>query len=56
MYVDLVPNRNSPPAVLLRQVVREGKKIRKIALANLSEWPKEQVAGLRLVRRRSAWP
>ena len=49
MYVDVVPNRNSPPAVLLRHVVREGKKIRKITLANLSDWPEEQVASLKLV-------
>jgi hypothetical protein len=49
MYVDVVPNRNSPPAVLLRQVVSEGKKIRKITLANLSDWPEEQVASLKLV-------
>ena len=49
MYVDVVPNRNSPPAVLLRQVVRDGKKIRKITLANLSDWSEEQVASLKLV-------
>lgn len=49
MYVDVVPNRNSPPAVLLRQTVRQGKKIRKITLANLSDWPQEQLASLKLV-------
>jgi Transposase DDE domain len=54
MYVDVVPNRNSPPAVLLRQVVREGKKIRKITLANLSDWPAEQVASLKLVLKGTA--
>src|SRR6516164_10612690 len=51
MYIDVVPNRNSPPAVLLRQVVREGSKIRKITLANLSDWSEEQVASLKLVLR-----
>lgn len=54
MYIDVVPNRNSPPAVLLRQVVREGKKIRKITLANLSDWPQEQVASLKLVLKGTA--
>lgn len=49
MYIDVVPNRNSPPAVLLRQAVREGKKIRKVTLANLSDWPQEQIDSLRLV-------
>ena len=43
MYIDVVPNRNSPPAVLLRQSIREGGKIRKVTLANLSDWPAEQV-------------
>jgi transposase len=54
MYIDVVPNRNSPPAVLLRQVIREGSKIRKITLANLSDWPDEQVAGLKLVLKGTA--
>ena len=49
MYVERVPNRNSPPAVLLRESVREGNKIRKRTLANLSRWPEEQVDILRRV-------
>lgn len=49
MYIDVVPNRNSPPAVLLRQSIREGSKIRKVTLANLSDWPAEQVDNLRRV-------
>jgi Transposase DDE domain len=49
MYIDIVPNRNSPPAVLLRQAIREGKKIRKVTVANLSDWPEEQVSSLRLL-------
>jgi len=49
MYVERVPNRNSPPAVLLRESVREGKKTRKRTLANLSHWPEEQIAALRRV-------
>jgi len=49
MYIDVVPNRSSPPAVLLRQAIREGKKIRKVTVANLSDWPEEQVSSLRLL-------
>lgn len=47
MYVDVVPNRNSPPAILLRESWREGKKVRKRTLANLSSWPPEKVQALR---------
>jgi len=43
MYIDIVPNRNSPPAILLRQAWREGKKTRKRTLANLSDWPPEKI-------------
>lgn len=49
MYVDVVPNRNSPPAVLLRESVREGRTIRKRTLANLSSWPAAQLDALRRV-------
>ena len=49
MYVDTVPNRNSPPAVLLRESVRQGSKIHKRTLANLSDWPASQVDLLRRV-------
>lgn len=51
MYVDTVPNRSSPPAVLLRESVREGKRIHKRTLANLSDWPASQVEMLRQVLR-----
>ena len=47
MYIDIVPNRGSRPAVLLRVATREGTKIRKQTLANLSHWPAEQVEALR---------
>lgn len=47
MYIDIVPNRNSPPAVLLRESWREGTKIRKRTLANLSALPAKQVELLR---------
>ncbi len=47
MYVDVVPNRGSPPAILLREGWREGSKIRKRTIANLSSWPPAKVAALR---------
>ncbi len=51
MYIEVVPNRNSPPAILLREGWREGKKVRKRTLANLTKWPAELVEGLRLLLR-----
>ncbi|HLM67268.1 MAG TPA: IS1634 family transposase, partial [Longimicrobium sp.] len=47
MYIDVVPNRSSPPAVLLRESSREGGKIRKRTLANLSALPPDAVEVLR---------
>lgn len=49
MYVETVPNRKSPPAILLREGWREAGKVRKRTLANLSHWPPEQVELLRRV-------
>jgi len=49
MYVAVVPNRNSPPAVLLRESYREHGEVRNRTLANLSHWPAVQVAALRQV-------
>jgi hypothetical protein len=51
MYIDVVPNRNSPPAILLREARREGENIRKVTLANLSHWPAPKVEALRRVLR-----
>ena len=51
MYIDVVPNRNSPPAVLLREARREGDKTRKRTLANLSDWPKEKIETFRRLLR-----
>ena len=48
MYIDIVPNRNSPPAVLLRESRREGGKIVKSTVANLSKCPPHAVEALRL--------
>src|SRR5271163_4261186 len=47
MYVETVPNRASPPAILLRESYRDGKAVRKRTLLNLSHWPAEHVEGLR---------
>ena len=49
MYIETVPNRNSPPAILLREGWREGGKVRKRTLANLSKWPKAKIETLRRV-------
>src|SRR5260370_18347734 len=51
MFVDTVPNRNSPPAILLRESWREGQKTRKRTLANLSHWPAHKIEQLRRVLR-----
>lgn len=47
MYIETVPNRGSPPAILLRESYREDGKVRKRTLANLSDWPAERVEGFR---------
>jgi hypothetical protein len=49
MYIDIVPNRQSPPAILLRESVREGKTIRKRTLANLSGLSLAQAEAIRLM-------
>ena len=46
-HVDVIPNRNSPPAILFRQAWREGKRIRRRTLANLSKLPPPIVDGIR---------
>ena len=54
MYVERIPNRNSPPAILLRESYRDGDKIRKRTLANLSDWPGAKIEALRRVLRGDA--
>src|SRR5215471_12963132 len=51
MYIETVPNRNSRPAILLREGWREGRRTRKRTLANLTDWPAAQVEALRAVLR-----
>ena len=48
-YVESIPNRNSPPAVLLRQAWREGKRIRRKTIANLSKLPPHTIHAIRTV-------
>jgi transposase len=47
MYIESVPNRTSPPAILLRESYRENGKVRKRTLCNLSDWPVAHIEGLR---------
>jgi len=47
MYVETVPNRNSPPAILLREGRRQGNTVVKRTLANLSDWPAQKIENLR---------
>ena len=47
MYIEAVPNRSSPPAILLRESYRVGDKVKKRTLLNLSDWPRPLVEGLR---------
>ena len=51
MYVTVVPNRGSPPAILLRETYREDGKVKNRTLANLSKWKPEKIAALRAVLR-----
>ena len=53
MYIDTVPNRNSPPAILLRESYRENGKVKKRTLANLSKLP---TAIIELIRQALAGP
>ena len=43
MYIAVVPNRASPPAILLRESFRERGKVKNRTLANLSGWPGERI-------------
>jgi hypothetical protein len=51
MYVAVVPNRNSPPAILLRESYREDGKVKNRTLANLSAWAPERIEALRRLLR-----
>jgi hypothetical protein len=49
MYIESVPNRGSPPAILLRESYRDGGKVKKRTLLNLSDWPRERIAGFKML-------
>jgi transposase len=51
MYVERIPNRTSPPAILLREAWRDHGRVRKRTLANLSDWPPARIEALRRVLR-----
>jgi hypothetical protein len=51
MHIHIIPNRTSPPTVLLRQSYREGSKVKKRTIGNLSDLPMDQVELIRLVLR-----
>ena len=51
MYVERVPNRSSPPAILLRESYRRGAHVKKRTIANLSSWPAAKIDALRAVLR-----
>lgn len=47
MYITTVPNRKSPPAILLREAFREAGRVKNRTLANLSRWPPARIEALR---------
>ena len=47
MYIAHIPNRNSRPAILLRESYREGGKVRTRTIANLTHWPPERIAAMK---------
>jgi transposase len=55
MHIHVVPNRDSPPTVLLRESYREGTKVRKRTLANLSSLSGLQIEAIRAALRGEVW-
>lgn len=51
MYIATIPNRSSPPAILLRESYRQDGKVKSRTLANLTHWPPAQLEALRRVLR-----
>src|SRR3954464_14535568 len=47
MYIQAIPNRGSPPAILLRESYREGGKVKKRTLCNLTHWPPHLLDGFK---------
>lgn len=51
MHVDRIPNRTSPPSYLLRESYRQGRKVKKRTLANITHWPSAKIEALRRLLR-----
>jgi hypothetical protein len=51
MYVAEIPNRSSPPAILIRESFRENGKVKNRTIANISSWPPQRIEALRLLLR-----
>ena len=47
MHIEAIPNRRSPPAILLRESFRDNGRVKKRTLANLTDWPSALVEGVR---------
>ena len=47
MYIDTIPNRQSPPAILLRESIRRGRHIHKHTIANISHWAPERILAMK---------
>ena len=51
MYVAEIPNRNSPPAILIRESFRQDGKVKNRTIANISSWPAPRIDALRFLLR-----
>src|ERR1017187_577053 len=51
MYVAEIPNRISPPAILIRESFRENGKVKNRTVANITSWPPQRIEALRLLLR-----
>ena len=47
MYIEYVPNRNSPPAILVRESYRQNGKVKKRTVANITKWPQNAIIALK---------
>ena len=54
MYIDTVPNRGSPPTILIRESYREGGKVRKRTIANITKLPEDVIEQIRAALRGSS--
>src|SRR5215471_8548999 len=54
MYIERIPNRNFPPAIVLRESYRDGGKVKRRTFTNLSDWSEDKIEALRRVLRGEA--